>query len=58
MLARNYFPSEELKKELQDHVKHTTAPYKYPRVVEFVQRLPKTISEKIRRVEIRNNDKK
>lgn len=56
VLARNYFPSEELKKELQDHVKHTTAPYKYPRVIEFVDRLPKTISEKIRRVEIRNND--
>ncbi len=58
VLARNYFPSEELKKELQDHVKHTTAPYKYPRIVEFVDRLPKTASEKIRRVEIRNNDRK
>ncbi len=56
VLARNYFPSDELKKELQDHVKHTTAPYKYPRVIEFVDRLPKTISEKIRRVEIREND--
>ncbi len=56
VLAKNYFPSEELKKELQDHVKHTTAPYKYPRVVEFVNRLPKTISEKIRRVEIRQKD--
>lgn len=56
VLARNYFPSEELKKELQDHVKHTTAPYKYPRVIEFVDRLPKTISEKIRRVEIRAHD--
>ena len=41
-------------KEIQDHVKHTTAPYKYPRVVEFVDELPKTISGKIRRVEIRN----
>lgn len=58
VLARNYFPSEELKRELQDHVKHTTAPYKYPRIVEFVDRLPKTISEKIRRVEIRQNDNK
>ncbi len=58
VLARNYFPSEELKKELQEHVKHTTAPYKYPRIVEFVERLPKTISDKIRRVEIRENDKK
>lgn len=56
VLARNYFPSEELKKELQDHVKHTTAPYKYPRIVEFVDRLPKTISQKIRRVEIREQD--
>lgn len=46
--------SPELVKEIQDHVKHTTAPYKYPRVVEFVDELPKTISGKIRRVEIRN----
>lgn len=45
---------EELIKEIQDHVKRTTAPYKYPRVVEFVEELPKTISGKIRRVEIRN----
>ena len=47
---------EELIKELQNHVKHETAPYKYPRVVEFVDELPKTISGKIRRVEIREND--
>ena len=47
---------EELVKELQNHVKKVTAPYKYPRVVEFVDELPKTISGKIRRVEIRNND--
>lgn len=47
---------DELKKELQDHVKVTTAPYKYPRVVEFVDELPKTTSGKIRRVEIRQND--
>ena len=46
------------KKELQDHVKHTTAPYKYPRVVEFVDELPKTISGKIRRVELRNKEQK
>lgn len=46
----------ELIKELQDHVKHMTAPYKYPRIIEFVQELPKTISGKIRRVEIREND--
>lgn len=44
---------EELVKEIQDHVKNVTAPYKYPRVVEFVDELPKTISGKIRRVEIR-----
>lgn len=47
---------DELKKELQTHVKVTTAPYKYPRVVEFVDELPKTTSGKIRRVEIRQND--
>ena len=47
----------KLVKELQDHVKHETAPYKYPRVIEFVNELPKTISGKIRRVEIRENDK-
>ena len=46
----------DLIKELQDHVKHETAPYKYPRVVEFVDELPKTISGKIRRVEIREKD--
>ncbi len=47
---------EELVKELQDHVKHETAPYKYPRVIEFVDVLPKTLSGKIRRVEIRKRD--
>ena len=47
---------EELVKELQQHVKHVTAPYKYPRIVEFVDELPKTISGKIRRVEIRQKD--
>ena len=49
---------DELIKELQDHVKQVTAPYKYPRVIEFVDELPKTISGKIRRVEIRQNDAK
>ena len=49
---------EELVKELQNHVKKVTAPYKYPRVIEFVDELPKTISGKIRRVEIRKNDEK
>ena len=48
----------ELIKELQDHVKRVTAPYKYPRVIEFVDELPKTISGKIRRVEIRKKDSK
>ena len=48
----------KLEKELQDHVKHVTAPYKYPRIIEFVEELPKTISGKIRRVEIRKKDKK
>ena len=49
---------DELIKELQNHVKRTTAPYKYPRIIEFVDELPKTISGKIRRVEIREKDKK
>ena len=43
-------------KELQNHVKRETAPYKYPRIIEFVDELPKTISGKIRRVEIRDKD--
>ena len=47
---------EDLIKELQQHVKKVTAPYKYPRIVEFVDELPKTISGKIRRVEIRKKD--
>lgn len=48
---------DELVKALQQHVKHETAPYKYPRIIEFVNELPKTISGKIRRVEIREKDK-
>ena len=48
---------DSLVKELQNHVKHVTAPYKYPRIIEFVDALPKTISGKIRRVEIRERDK-
>ena len=47
---------EELAKDIQAHVKRVTAPYKYPRVIEFVDELPKTISGKIRRVAIRNNE--
>ena len=57
VLAKGYTPSPELAKELQNYVKKSTAPYKYPRIVEFVDELPKTISGKIRRVEIRENDK-
>ena len=56
MLARGYVGTPELTKELQNHVKKVTAPYKYPRIVEYVDELPKTISGKIRRVEIRKND--
>ncbi len=58
VLAKGYQPSQELVVELQNHVKKTTAPYKYPRIVEFVDELPKTISGKIRRVEIRTKDNK
>ncbi len=53
VLARGYTASDELKKELQEYVKNQTAPYKYPRVVEFVDELPKTISGKVRHAEIR-----
>jgi acetyl-CoA synthetase len=56
ILASGYKPSDELAKELQEHVKRITAPYKYPRIIEFVNELPKTISGKIRRVQIRNED--
>jgi len=58
VLAKGYAPSEELKKEIQEYVKTHTAPYKYPRVIEFVDELPKTISGKIRRTEIRARDNK
>ena len=56
VLKKGYEPTEKLKKELQNHVKKLTAPYKYPRVIEFVDELPKTISGKIRRVELRERD--
>ncbi len=60
ILAKDYKDKagEALIKELQDHVKQVTAPYKYPRIIEFVDELPKTISGKIRRVEIRQRDNK
>jgi acetyl-CoA synthetase len=56
VLAKGYTASPALAKELQTYVKKHTAPYKYPRVVEFVDELPKTISGKVKRVEIRAND--
>lgn len=56
VLAAGYTPSEELKKELQNHVKRVTAPYKYPRVIEFVDELPKTLGGKIKRGQIRKSD--
>jgi acetyl-CoA synthetase len=60
ILAQSYKEKAgpELVKEIQDHVKKVTAPYKYPRIIEFVEELPKTISGKIRRVQIRKEDKK
>lgn len=58
VLAKGYAPSDELVKEIQNFVKKNTAPYKYPRVVEFVEELPKTISGKIRRVQLREQDNK
>jgi acyl-coenzyme A synthetase/AMP-(fatty) acid ligase len=56
ILAPGFTASEALKKELQDHVKKVTAPYKYPRKIDFVTVLPKTVSGKIRRVELRNKE--
>lgn len=56
VLAKGYEPSDELTKEIQNHVKKVTAPYKYPRIVEYVDELPKTISGKIKRKEIRQKD--
>ncbi len=53
---RGYEPTDALKKELQNHVKQVTAPYKYPRIVEFVDELPKTVSGKIQRKLIRRTD--
>lgn len=56
VLARGWEPSDELVRELQEHVKRTTAPYKYPRIVEFTDELPKTIGGKIKRRLIRTRD--
>ena len=56
ILKPDYVPSDELTLSLQEHVRSTTAPYKYPRSVEFVSELPKTISGKIRRTELRQRE--
>jgi acyl-coenzyme A synthetase/AMP-(fatty) acid ligase len=53
VLVKGYKPSEALTKELQEHVKKVTAPYKYPRIIEYMDELPKTISGKILRRELR-----
>jgi acetyl-CoA synthetase len=58
VLAKGWTASDELKKELQNHVKHATAPYKYPRLIDFVDELPKTTSGKIQRNVIRARDAK
>jgi acetyl-CoA synthetase len=55
VLKKGYEPSDQLAVQIQEHVKNTTAPYKYPRIVEFVQELPKTISGKIKRKELRSS---
>ena len=58
VLKPGWEAGDALRKELQEHVKRTTAPYKYPRIIEFVSELPKTISGKIRRVELRQKDQR
>ncbi len=57
ILAKGYEPSDEMMKELQTFVKKETAPYKYPREIEFLDELPKTISGKIRRIELRARER-
>ncbi|MDO5851284.1 MAG: AMP-binding protein [Methanobacteriaceae archaeon] len=56
VLSKGYTPSDELTKELQNHVKQVTAPYKYPRAIEYVEKLPKTFSGKLMRKKIRLED--
>jgi len=56
ILTAEYTGSDSLIKELQNHVKAVTAPYKYPRKIEFVSELPKTVSGKIRRVELKERE--
>jgi acetyl-CoA synthetase/medium-chain acyl-CoA synthetase len=57
ILAPGYSASEQLTEEIQEHVKRVTAPYKYPREIEYVTELPKTISGKIRRIELRDRER-
>ena len=56
VVAAGHEPNDSLKLELQNHVKSVTAPYKYPRKIEFVEVLPKTVSGKIKRKELRENE--
>ena len=56
ILAPGYVPSDELTQSIQEHVRKVTAPFKYPRLIEYVSELPKTISGKIRRVELRERE--
>jgi len=56
VLAAGVTPGDKLVADLKDHVKKVTAPYKYPRKIEFVDELPKTVSGKIRRIELRERE--
>jgi len=56
VLKTGYEPSDQLIREIQKHVKRVTAPYKYPRIIEFVDELPKTLSGKIKRGELRERE--
>ena len=58
VLKPGRLPGDALVRELQEHVKRVTAPYKYPREIEFVDSLPKTVSGKIRRVELRERERR
>ncbi|MDR2749178.1 MAG: acetyl-CoA synthetase, partial [Clostridiales bacterium] len=56
VLANGWEPSDKLAKSIQDHVKKATAPYKYPRKIEFVEELPKTLGGKIKRAQIKKEN--
>ncbi len=58
VLKPGYEPSDQLTKEIQKHVKRVTAPYKYPRLIEYMDELPKTLSGKIKRAELRDREMK